>query len=133
MKSAHNYPTCPFTHGEYLPDILLDSAQWNTDNFLMYDSSGFMPALVQFIHRNLAYIILGLVMLMAFNLKGDRLRWMGLLLVGIIVVQVVLGILTLVNSLGSIPVFYGVLHQAVGILFITSLFYIKLITKPGTD
>jgi heme A synthase len=47
-------------------------------------------------------------------------------LLGIIIAQITLGILTLVYSIGSIPVLYGALHQGVGILFMAFLFYIRL-------
>lgn len=133
MKAALNYPTWPLMHGEYLPQILLQGHQWNTSNFLMYDKSGFMPALIQFLHRNLAYLITiaGFVFAIKWNRHAsDNWQWIGRGLVGIIVVQVLLGILTLLNSYGSIPVLYGVLHQGFAIMLITFLFYIYLITKP---
>jgi len=45
-------------------------------------------------------------------------------LLGIIVVQVWLGIMTLLNSIGSIPVLYGAFHQGIGIILITFLYYL---------
>lgn len=133
MKAALNYPTWPSMHGEYIPEILLERGHWNSDSFLMYDQSGFMPALVQFTHRNLAYLIS--IFVVVFGLiwwKKNRppWRWISFGLIGIIVVQLVLGILTLLNSVGSIPVFYGALHQGVGILFLTFLLYIYQVIRP---
>ena len=76
----------------------------------MYDQSGFMPALVQFIHRNLAYVIAILCVVFSlkwFRLAASELHWIGWALIGIIVVQLALGIFTLLNSIGTIPILYG--------------------------
>ena len=132
-KSALIYPGWPLMNKEWIPSIITNGSHWNADNFLLYDKSGFVPALVQFIHRNLAYLIfLFTVLLVAYLIsvyKGKRL-WIAVVLLGIIVVQITLGILTLLGSYGSIPVMYGALHQGVGILFLTFLVYLLLITKP---
>lgn len=132
MKASLNYPSWPKMNGEWIPSILMDTSHWHTDSFLLYDASGFMPAFVQLIHRNVAYIIFVLVVYFAirwFKSGPEQFRWYAYLLLCIIVVQVALGILTLLGSVGSIPVLTGVLHQGVGILFFTSLFYFKFKTK----
>ena len=133
MKAALNYPTWPLMQGEYLPAILVDNSHWNLDSFLMYDQSGFMPALVQFIHRNLAYVItlLGVLFSVKWIRETDvKWQWIGWVLIGIIVVQVGLGILTLLKSVGAIPVLSGVIHQGFGILLITFLIFIHQTIKP---
>lgn len=133
MKAALNYPTWPLMNGSFIPEILMNVDNWNTGNFLLYDKSGFMPALVQFIHRNLAYIIMLLVAIFALQWKKiseSEWHWISWGLIGIIVVQVALGILTVINSIGSIPVLLGALHQGVGILFFTFLIYINQVIKP---
>ena len=132
MKSALNYPTWPLMQGEYIPSLIFDSSHWSIDSLLLYDQSGFMPAFVQFIHRNLAYLIFIFVVIFSVQWlrKQDRqTHWIAWLLVGIIVVQVLLGILTLLGSKGSIPVLYGSLHQGIGIIFLTTLIYIHIRSK----
>ena len=129
MKAALNYPTWPMMNGEWIPGVLLDNTHWNIDSFLLYDQGGFMAAFVQLVHRSLAYLLF--VSVMWFVIQWIRSRpkeshWVPYCLVGIIVVQVLLGIFVLLGSKGSIPVLYGVLHQGVGILFLTFLFYIRL-------
>ncbi len=133
MKSALNYPTWPSMNGEWIPDIVTDQSHWNMDNLLLYDQSGFMPALVQVIHRYLAYVIGIAMIVFAFRWYRQALpswRWISFVAVGIIVVQVLLGILTLVNSKGSIPVSFGALHQVFGILLLTFLVYIQRVIRP---
>ena len=133
MKAALVYPSWPLMHHEWLPAILMDRSHWNLNTLLMYDKSGFMPALVQFIHRNLAYLLAIVTFVFSYHLAKvleRRWHWVVYALVGIIVVQIGLGILTLVGSVGSIPVLYGSLHQGLGILLLTYLFYIQKIIKP---
>jgi cytochrome c oxidase assembly protein subunit 15 len=132
MKSALNYPTWPTMNREWIPSILFDQSHWNINAVLMYDQSGFMPALVQFIHRNLAYLITVTVFLYCLNwikIRSRNHHWIAYGLLGIIVVQVILGILTLLGSKGSIPVFYGAIHQGVGILLLTFMIYINIRVK----
>ncbi len=132
MKAAMNYPTWPKMNSEWIPSIILDTSHWHMESLLMYDSAGFMPALVQFIHRLLAYGIF--LYAVAFCIRWLRhepkeLHWLAYSLLGIIIVQMTLGILTLLGSIGEIPVLTGVMHQGVGILFLTYLFYIKFRSK----
>jgi len=133
-KSALNYSSWPLMNGEWVPSIILDKSHWNAENFLRYDKSGFMPALVQFIHRNLAYLLVIFTLYFAirwFVENGRKWRWVTFTLLGIIGVQVSLGILTLLGSIGSIPILYGSLHQGVGILFLAFLIYLYLVIKPN--
>ncbi|HRF41788.1 MAG TPA: COX15/CtaA family protein, partial [Saprospiraceae bacterium] len=48
---------------------------------------------------------------------------LGLLLAALLA-QVLLGILTVINCVGSIPVALGVLHQAGGVLLLTAVLYV---------
>ena len=128
MKSALNYPTWPKMQKEWIPGILFEKSHWSVNDFLLYDHSGFMPALVQFLHRNMAYGIMLLVTIFSYQWirkSGRNTYWVVYGLLGIIVVQVTLGILILLNSIGSIPVFYGSAHQAIGILALVFLFYLN--------
>ncbi len=132
MKSAMNYPTWPRMNADWIPSIVFDTSHWNMEALLLYDSAGFMPALVQVIHRFLAYgiFIYALVFLWRWMRKERKeIHWLAFVLLGIIILQMVLGILTLLGSIGHIPVLTGVLHQGLGILFLTFLFYFKFRSK----
>ena len=133
MKAALAYPTWPDMRGTWIPRVLLESQYWKADTFLFYEQSEFMPALVQFMHRNTAYLIFILVAWVAIMSFARRSKdpfsnqyLPGLL--GIIIVQLVLGILTLIGSIGAIPVFFGTAHQLMGILFLTYIVYLRLRT-----
>ena len=74
-----------------------------------------LKLLLQFIHRNIAYLIFFYVIFIFFFTKNvsaqfqfHRTRW---LLLTMIIVQLLLGIFTLIYSTGKVPVTLGVLHQ----------------------
>ncbi len=122
MKAALFYPSWPDLNGEAIPNVLFDAANWTWANVVHYDSSPFMAALVQVLHRTSAYLVAILVGALAYlGLRQNRSsgRWSGVLwlLVGLTSVQMLLGIITVVLSKSVIPVGWGVLHQA-GALFL---------------
>ncbi len=121
------YPTWPDMHGAYLPAILFDSTYWRWDSFTHYDTNPFIPALIQFLHRNTAYLLtmLGLytgVMLWR-QACTPHLRWGALSMVSVLGIQVVLGVITLLNCQGSIPVLLGVLHQLTAVVLLGALVF----------
>ena len=126
MKAGLFYPTWPSMNGEMLPDLLLSSESWSFEAFKSYDKDLFMPALVQFLHRSVAYLIVIIFTWLGWKYKSER----SLRIVFVILaVQVVLGIWTLLSCIGHVPVTLGVLHQLVGVLFFA--FMIILLTKKG--
>ncbi|MBK8554697.1 MAG: COX15/CtaA family protein [Lewinellaceae bacterium] len=114
-KAGLFYPTWPTMHGVFLPNVLLDASQWKSDSFIHYDVNPFMPALIQFFHRNVAYVLSILILFFVYKQRSQgpvvyqRSRWM---LVGMLVVQVCLGIFTLINCKAKVPIGLGVYHQA---------------------
>lgn len=132
MKAAMSYPTWPKMNAEWIPSILFDTSHWTVESLLLYDQAGFMPSLVQFIHRLLAYTLFIVSVIFGLRFMRQELKenhWVIFGMVGLLVLQMTLGIITLLGSLGKIPVLPGSLHQAVGILFLTYLFYIKFRSK----
>lgn len=127
-KAALFYPSWPDMNGEAVPAVLLTAASWSVENFVDYDSSLLLPALVQFLHRGLAYMLT--IIALWFFFKAGRsnpapaLRVGLYLLVSVLIIQVVLGILTVANSIGAIPVGYGVFHQAVALLLLTAILFV---------
>ena len=128
MKAALFYPTWPDMHGEMVPALLLNSANWHADNFIHYDSGPFMSALIQLLHRSVAYLLSVLIVwyfFKAWSMATNRTLKNSLLaMLVILATQVTLGVLTLVNSVGTIPEGLGVYHQAVGVLLLTPLFVV---------
>jgi cytochrome c oxidase assembly protein subunit 15 len=84
-------------------------------------------ASVQFIHRSLAYLITVIVIALIVKVWKDKQLESGqknsaYLLGGLVVLQIILGIYTLLNS---VPVTLGVLHQATAFfVFATTIYFI---------
>jgi cytochrome c oxidase assembly protein subunit 15 len=127
MKGGLYYPTWPDMNGEFIPAVLLNATHWNWKNMISYDSYLFAPAFVQFTHRMIAYLLAILTFYMFFKLKPyvDKIskKWLSLLVI-LIVIQIFLGILTVLNVNGKIPLFYGVSHQLIGLLYFISLLFL---------
>ena len=131
IHAAVFFPTWPLYHGYLMPPTTFDNTEsWHTilEN----------PAFVQFFHRNIGYVIAGAVVY--FWILGSRkktkgfmrtLQYFSLLVVSI---QILLGILILLNTHAEIPVWFGVMHQSVAwILFYLAVTRIFLLTgkKPA--
>jgi cytochrome c oxidase assembly protein subunit 15 len=129
MKAGLSYPTWPDMHGAFIPSILTDFTQWNVDNFVEYDKTPFMPALVQVLHRNTAYVLTIIILWFSFltikTTKSKQIRLGIIMLITLLITLVLLGIFTLINSIGVIPVGLGVFHQAVAILLLAVVIYLR--------
>ena len=132
-KAALFYPTWPGMHGDLIPMAITKWEYWKWENIVNYYDSAFAPALVQFLHRNVAYLILIFSLIFVFRCRKlivpEYLRNLHIVYIGLVFIQVLLGILTLVYSKGSIPLYLGVMHQAMAILVLTVLLAIHFIIK----
>lgn len=127
MRAGLYYPSWPDMNGEFIPSVLLNNAHWNWGNMINYDSYLFAPAFIQFTHRMLAYLLLVITIIMFVRLKDQiniySKKWLKIT-VGLLLLQMVLGILTVLNVEGKIPLFLGVSHQLVGLLYFMSLLFL---------
>ena len=127
MKAGIFFQTWPDMNGRFIPKVLLESSNWTLHILTNYDSFVFAPALVHFTHRLLAYIIL-ILMAVLFLKNSSKSStnseyWLKSSIV-LVFVQVFLGVSILFNIGAGIPLFYGVAHQLVGILFFISLLFL---------
>ncbi|MEM9888612.1 MAG: COX15/CtaA family protein [Bacteroidota bacterium] len=125
MKAGLVHPSFPwFVEG----DRLLSALQSGNADLVNYESSASIKASVQIIHRATAYLLVAAMI--AFFIKlikapiSARLRRGGYTMITLIGVQFLLGVLTVINSIGRIPIGYGVLHQGVALLLLISMLYI---------
>lgn len=133
MKAGLFFPTWPDMGGAMVPEILTDGSNWHMDAFKHYDTNAFAPAIIQFLHRGVAYLLTVILLVLTYKLWSFRnhstMTFAVVMLPVVLLTQVLLGVLTLINSLGSIPVTLGVLHQAVAILLLTDLMLIAQLTR----
>ena len=129
MKAAVVFPTWPDMNGEIIPQIVFNISEWNVDNFNNYDRNLFMPALIHLVHRTVAYCLFILGIYTSYKLLKSKpvvkIKSGSIVLISVLIIQVILGILTVINSDGSIPVFLGVMHQAFALFLLTACLYMK--------
>jgi cytochrome c oxidase assembly protein subunit 15 len=135
MRTGFAFPTWPLMHGEVIPNVLLDPGSWAIDSVIQYDEDVFMPALVQFLHRGLAYMI-GLtgIFLSVFFLIRSRWGWQAkvvLIFCLILTTQIVVGVFTLLAFKDGVPIVLGSLHQMLGLGLLVSAVHMLVISKSG--
>ena len=122
MDAGKIYNTWPLMGNNYFPDD-------NTINNLFEINALSDPSLVQFIHRNLAYLIFLVFLLILFFVINEKLfkfykimKILGLVLF----IQISLGILTLLNGA---QMFLASMHQISSIALISFSIYLLFINK----
>ncbi|MFN0214668.1 MAG: COX15/CtaA family protein [Saprospiraceae bacterium] len=128
-KAGLFFPTWPDMNGAYFPTVLLDSSHWTVDSFIQYDTNPFMPSLIQFLHRNTAYLLTGMVLYFVWKIFKENISplirnsaWWMLAIVG---AQVLLGIFTVINCKATVPVDLGVAHQAGAVVLISVVLWMS--------
>ena len=132
MRAGIVFPTWPDIMGSYIPLDIFTGENWNIETFNNYDKNTFVPALIHFIHRGLAYILFGLGIFLFLKSKKENqrgLKYPMLVFIAFLFSQVILGILTVINCIGSIPLLLGVLHQAFALLLLSIVLYLLFITS----
>ena len=122
MDAGKIYNTWPLMGASYFPD---DSRFVDFFNISLFDN----PSIVQFIHRNLAYLICFIYLYILYEVLkngNSRLKFPILIIGGTLLFQIFLGILTI---LSGVKIFYASLHQINSILIIISTLYFLYITK----
>src|SRR5690606_12806609 len=101
MRAALLFPTWPDMNGEFIASVLFIGENWHWEHFVNYDRGIFMGALVQFLHRTLAYglFIYGIyIFYRMFRGSGDILKKSSVIFIFLLCTQVLIGILTVINS-----------------------------------
>ena len=134
-RAALPYPTWPSLNGYFIPPVLRDGANWTVENLVYYERSLFQPAFIQFLHRMTAYslVIIALGFVWAVYKRADHypLRQPTNLLITLLITQVILGVATVVSSIGQVPVGLGVAHQFTAICLVGTLLYLNYLLQPG--
>lgn len=128
MKAGLAYPTWPQMNGEWVPSALATlPIKW--DGMLYYDPSAYWEqSLIQLVHRCTAYLLIAVIFYFFFQLRHlstDKTFNLGLKLFPLAVLfQATLGIITVLNCIGHVPVLWGVLHQAGAMLLLANTTFI---------
>ena len=132
IKAGAFYPTWPDMNGNIVPQLIFETANWSVENFVNYEGSSFLPALIQTLHRSLAYLLIisGLYyFFLSFkHNKNQGFKTGIVVLISLLGIQVLLGILTVINCLGSVPLFFGVMHQFFAVLLFSASLYLNFLS-----
>jgi cytochrome c oxidase assembly protein subunit 15 len=125
MKAGLAANTWPDMNGEIIPAALWQ-LQPTAEGFLKYDSQSFWGRVfIQLLHRTTAYILV--VLVVVFFFKSQKAQLSGQfslatkLLLSAVLFQATIGVITVINCTGKIPVFWGVMHQAGAMLLIVTV------------
>jgi len=119
LKAGLIYNTYPLMGGQFIP------TEWN---FLQPLYLNFLEnaATVQWVHRTLAILTLVTIswsmLLLTRQHVSTSLKQTALRVIGGVLLQVVLGIVTL---LSQVPVLLGTLHQGTAVVVLTLVLYVK--------
>ena len=122
MDAGTIYNTWPLMGSSYFPD---DSKYIEFLNINFFDN----PSIVQFVHRNLAYliVIIYIYLLILVFRDTNKIFRKPIIIIGIsIFLQVILGVVTL---LSGVKIIYASLHQINSILIILSCLYFLYISR----
>jgi heme a synthase len=122
MDAGTIYNTWPLMGISYFPD---DSKIIDFLNISVFNN----PSIVQFLHRNLAYLIMIVYIFLLISIFKDnnKIFRKPILIIGIFLfLQIVLGILTV---LSGVKIIYASLHQINSILVILSSLYFLYISR----
>lgn len=127
LKTAIAAPTWPDINGSLVPANLY-SLSPAVRNFI------YNPIMIHFIHRGLAYLLFILIILWWFKstaIKEKKLfNRLRLLLLVLVSLQVILGILTVLNATYAIRLIWlGVLHQFVAMLLLMAMISLLFILR----
>lgn len=128
MKAGVIYPTWPDMNGDIIPQVIFNTSEYTVENFNFYDRNLLLPALVHIVHRTIAYIVFILGVYIGIKIirstEHSTLRRAAGMLIIMLIMQVVLGIWTVLSCQGKIPVLQGVLHQAGALFLLTASLYL---------
>ena len=126
MDAGKIYNTWPMMGNNYFPD---DNKISNLFEFSVFND----PSLVQFLHRNLAYLILIFYFFIFFKIYLNNLnRLYGpIKLIGLfLLLQVLLGIFTLLNGA---QIYLASMHQISSIFLVSSCIYFLYLNKQVSN
>ncbi|MBK9270905.1 MAG: COX15/CtaA family protein [Saprospiraceae bacterium] len=119
MKAAMVAPTWPDINGFWIPREIVEIGNYFPFLFDQYESNAAAGIIMQFFHRSVAYLLtlLGFILfLCSYQLGNLKIFRNSFVLFILLIIQIILGVITLLGSVGEIPIWSAVGHQLVGVL-----------------
>ncbi len=124
LRAALEFPSWPLMNGRYFPENLYLESYSLAHNLFSH------KPMVQFIHRHLGYLVAIMVIVFIYKLLSASFQKPRLFhhtakgLGYIVIIQVLLGILTLVFSKRGIPISLGAMHQMGGLVLLNGMLFL---------
>lgn len=117
--------------GDQFWNFLWQSDGSIAESIVDYEKSVSIKAWVQLLHRTTAYILTALIIwffvkvkrISSYSHSYPHIAYGANGMMIFLLIQVLLGILTIVNSVGKIPLVYGVLHQAGALILLAFVLF----------
>ena len=120
LNAGTIYNTWPLMNGEFMPSNVT-AMDGFFENFTNHKDG------VQFVHRWFAFIVMGLVVYIWWEMRGMKVSLtQGRSIIYLLIataLQFTLGVCTLLFSKGYVPVWLGVLHQIGALVLLTAVVY----------
>jgi heme a synthase len=107
----------------------LFSEQITQNTLVNYEASASIKALVQVFHRLTAFVllILGVFYYKSFVVKNIFVNS----LMGVLILQIILGLITITQCHGAVPAFWGVIHQGTALVFLGVVIWNRYVFKTN--
>lgn len=109
-----------------------------TEQLLDYESEQSVKAAVQLLHRATALVLTALSILLFVRIRNvggasANLRLGGNVLIAVLSVQYLLGVITIINCVGRVPLFWGAIHQAGALVLLAVALYVNYQCSSAGD
>ncbi|MCF8247558.1 MAG: COX15/CtaA family protein [Saprospiraceae bacterium] len=108
---------------------VLTAGSVGTEQMLDYEPQQSIKAVVQLLHRGMAWVLTAMVVFLFLEIRKQttsaRLRFGGNFMLGMLGVQFLLGILTIINCIGRVPLAWGAIHQAGALVLLAAVLHVN--------
>jgi cytochrome c oxidase assembly protein subunit 15 len=134
MRAAVMHPQWPFflqADGFY---AALQSGTSTPIDWINYEPSAYVKGIVQLGHRIFAYIAALWTIILSVQLYryyyDFRIRRLSFWMITLVLFQFILGVITIMGSKGSVPLFWGVAHQLGAFVLLLVMLKAKYLIRP---
>jgi len=131
MRAGLIHPYFPF----FVEGDRLIGALQGVSDLVDYEGNASIKAFVQILHRSTAYLLSALIIYFFVKIRKEKISSQlslgNNLLILMLAIQFVLGVLTIINCFGSVPLVYGAMHQAGALILLGILLYVNFQFKEN--
>jgi cytochrome c oxidase assembly protein subunit 15 len=129
MRAALIHPYFPlFVEGSRFWTALSAFGTVSVEQVIDYEPHQFAKSVVQLLHRSTAWILSAFIVFYVLKIRSTfptgKARSSANLLLVALLCQFLLGVVTIINSIGKVPLLWGALHQAGALLLLAFVLFV---------